>query len=199
MKIILASDNKGKIKEIKEIYSEYEVFSLKEMEEILNKQLIVTEEQDTFEGNALEKANCLYNLVKEYDEKSICIADDSGISIDGLNRFPGVHTARWMNADDHTKNLELLKKLDGNSNRNCHYTNSIAVVTKDFSDVCSYTLDGVISDKCKGDNGFGFDEIFMIDSGLNLAEISSEDKYKISPRTNSLRMTKKVIDKITKF
>lgn len=196
MKIILASDNKGKIKEIKELYKNYEVLSLKEMEEITGRRLEVFEEQDTFEKNALEKCNCLYDLVKDYDQNVICMADDSGISIDGLNGFPGVHTARWMAADDHTKNIELLKKMDGNINRGCHYTTAIAIVTKNLEKVCSYTLDGTMTTECIGDNGFGFDEIFMLSNNLTLAQIPTEEKYKISPRTKALEMTKKVLENI---
>ncbi len=195
-RIVLASDNKGKIREIKELYSNYEVLSLKEMEEVIGKRLEVFEEQDTFEKNAFEKCSCLYELVKEYDENIICIADDSGISIDGLNGFPGVHTARWMNADDHIKNLELIKKMEGNNNRGCHYTTAIALISKDINKVCSYTLDGIMTTECIGDNGFGFDEIFMLPNNLTLAQIPTEEKYKISPRTKALEMTKKVIDNL---
>lgn len=107
-KILVASSNKGKIKEIKEIFKDYEVLPLKEAEELLNKELIVTEEQNTYKDNALEKVRGLYEQV---GEDYICIADDSGISIDALDGFPGVHTARWLDADDHTKNLHLLDKV----------------------------------------------------------------------------------------
>lgn len=193
MTILLASNNKGKIREIKELYKDYEVLSLYEMEEKLGRKLEVTEEQDTFEKNAMEKCKCLYELVKEYDENIICIADDSGISIDGINGFPGVHTARWMDADDHIKNIELLKKMEGKTNRSCHYTTAIALVSKNIEQVCSYTLDGLLTTECIGDNGFGFDEIFMLDNGLTLAEIPTEEKLKISPRTKALEMTKNYI------
>ena len=196
MKIILASNNKGKIKEIKEMYKDFEVLAFEEMEKILGKKIVVTEEQDTFEDNALEKCNCLYSAIKDYDSNAICIADDSGISLDGLDGFPGVHTARWMDADDHTKNIELIKKLEGNLNRKCRYTNSIAIVSKDLEKVCTYALEGIVSHQCIGENGFGFDEIFMLDKGLTLAQISSEEKYKISPRTNSLKLTKEIIENI---
>lgn len=184
--IVVASSNKGKIKEIKEIFKEYDVLTLKEMEKKLNKKIVVNEDQDTFIDNALEKVRDLYNQV---GENYICIADDSGISIDYLNGFPGVFTARWMDADDHTKNLELIKKLDGvnKEERSCHYTTVIALKSKDYEETFLSTLDGVISDDTRGENGFGFDEIFELDNGLTLAEISMEDKLKISPRKKSLK------------
>ena len=184
--ILVASSNKGKIKEIKEIFKDYDVLSLKEMEDKLNKKIVVNEDQDTFIDNALEKVRDLYNQV---GENYICIADDSGISIDYLDGFPGVFTARWMDADDHTKNLELIKKLDGvnKEKRSCHYTTVIALKSKNYEETFLSILDGVISDSTRGKNGFSFDEIFELDNGLTLAEISMEDKLKISPRKKSLK------------
>ena len=93
--IVVASSNKGKIREIKEIFKDYEVLSIKDMEEKLNKKIIVNENKDTYKDNALEKVRDLYEQV---GEEYICIADDSGISIDILDGFPGVHTARWLDA-----------------------------------------------------------------------------------------------------
>ena len=106
--IVVASSNKGKISEIKEIFKDYDVLSIKDMENILGKKITVNENNDTYKDNALEKVRDLYEQI---GKKYICIADDSGISIDILNSFPGVHTARWLDADDHIKNLELLKKV----------------------------------------------------------------------------------------
>lgn len=190
--VVVASNNKGKIREIKEIFKDYDVLSIKDMEEKLGKEIIVTEEQDTFKGNALEKVNCLYN---ELGDKFICIADDSGISIDALNGFPGVHTARFMNADDHTKNLELLKKVEGVSKekRSCHYTTVIALKDKNHEATFEAILEGVISENARGEKGFGFDEIFELESGNTLAQISTEEKLKISPRKKALEMVNEYI------
>lgn len=186
-KIIVASSNKGKIREIKEIFTEYEVLPIKEASELFGKELIVNEEQETFKDNALEKVRGLYEQVgKDY----ICIADDSGISIDALDGFPGVHTARWMDADDHTKNIALLHKLEGveKDKRTCHYTTVIALKSADIEETFEYTLDGIVADNYRGENGFGFDEIFELPSGLTLAEISTEEKFEISPRKKALDM-----------
>ena len=190
--VVVASNNKGKIREIKEIFKDYEVLSIKDMEKKLGKEIIVTEEQDTFKGNALEKVNCLY---KELGDDFICIADDSGISIDVLNGFPGVHTARFIDADDHTKNLELLKKVDGvpKKNRCCHYTTVIALKDKNHEETFEAVLDGIISENTRGENGFGFDEIFELESGKTLAQITTEEKLKISPRRKALEMVNEYI------
>ncbi len=190
--VVVASNNKGKIREIKEIFKDYEVLSIIDMEKKLGKEIIVTEEQDTFKGNALEKVNCLY---KELGDDFICIADDSGISIDALNGFPGVHTARFIAADDHTKNLELLKKVDGvpKKNRGCHYTTVIALKDKNHEETFEAVLDGIISENTRGENGFGFDEIFESETGNTLAQITTEEKLKISPRKKALEMVNEYI------
>ena len=185
--IVLASNNKGKINEIKKIFKDYDVLSISDMEKILNKKLIVTENGETFRKNALEKATTLYNQI---GDKYLCIGDDSGISIDILNGFPGVYTARWLDKDDHTKNLELLKKLKDvlKDERTCHYTTVIALKGKDIAETFEYTLDGVISDIPRGQNGFGFDEIFELSNGLTLGELTLEEKLKVSPRKRTLDM-----------
>ena len=181
--IILASNNQGKIKEIKYIFKDYNVIAIKEAEQLLGKELIVKEDQETFKDNALEKVRTLYDQV---GDTYTCIADDSGLSIDSLDGFPGVHTARWMDADDHTKNLMLLEKVNTKEDRTCHYTTVIALKDSNEEKVFEYTLDGKIADNCRGDNGFGFDEIFEIENGKTLAEISTEEKISISPRTKAL-------------
>ena len=191
--IILASNNQGKIKEIKYIFKDYDVIALKEAEQLLGKELLVTEDQETFQDNALEKVRTLYDQV---GDAYTCIADDSGLSIDSLDGFPGVHTARWVDADDHTKNLMLLEKLEDKDDRTCHYTTVIALKDANEERVFEYTLDGQIADNCRGNNGFGFDEIFEIENGKTLAEISTEEKASISPRTKALeKIEQYLIDK----
>lgn len=185
--LVAASNNNGKIREIKEIFNDYDILSISEMEKKLGKKIIVTENQMTFSENAREKVNCLY---QEIGEDYICIGDDSGISIDALDGFPGVHTARWMNADDHIKNLELLKRLENISKnkRQCHYTTVIAIKGKEIDKTFEYTLDGIISLNVRGNNGFGFDEIFELPNGKTLAEITMKEKLELSPRRKALDM-----------
>lgn len=185
--LVVASNNNGKIKEIKEIFNDYDILSISEMEKKLGKKIIVTENQMSFSRNAREKVICLY---QEIGEEYICIGDDSGISIDALDGFPGVHTARWMNADDHIKNLELLKRLENipKNRRQCHYTTVIAIKGKEIDKTFEYTLDGIISLNVRGNNGFGFDEIFELPNGKTLAEITMKEKLELSPRRKALDM-----------
>lgn len=185
--LVAASNNNGKIKEIKEIFNDYDILSINEIEKELGKKIIVTENQMTFSENAREKVNCLY---QEIGDDYICIGDDSGISIDALDGFPSVHTARWMNADDHMKNLELLKRLENvpKNKRQCHYTTVIAIKGKEIDKTFEYTLDGIISLNVRGNNGFGFDEIFELPNGKTLAEITMKEKLELSPRRKALDM-----------
>lgn len=185
--LVAASNNNGKIKEIKEIFTDYDILSISEMEKKLGKKIIVTENQMTFSENAREKVNCLY---QEIGDDYTCIGDDSGISIDALDGFPGVHTARWVNADDHMKNLELLKRLENvpKNKRQCHYTTVIAIKGKEIDKIFEYTLDGIISLNVRGNNGFGFDEIFELPNGKTLAEITMKEKLELSPRRKALDM-----------
>lgn len=185
--LVAASNNNGKIKEIKEIFTDYDILSISEMEKKLGKKIIVIENQMTFSENTKEKVNCLY---QEIGDDYICIGDDSGISIDALDGFPGVHTARWMNADDHMKNLELLKRLENvpKNRRQCHYTTVIAIKGKEIDKIFEYTLDGIISLNVRGNNGFGFDEIFELPNGKTLAEITMKEKLELSPRRKALDM-----------
>lgn len=188
--ILVASNNKGKIKEIKDIFSNFNIITLKEMETKLNKKLEVNEDADSFKGNALQKVT---ELAKQLDENIIVMGDDSGISIDALNGFPGIHTQRWMDADDHTKNLALLEKLKDvpEDLRTCHYTTAIAIADKNISNVVEYSLEGKVTREPIGTNGFGFDEIFKLDNSKTLAELTSEEKYAISPRKRALEEIKK--------
>ena len=192
--IVVASSNKGKIREIKEIFKDYDVLSIKDMEDILGKKIVVNENKDTFKENALEKVRDLYEQV---GKKYICIADDSGISIDVLNGFPGVHTARWLDADDHFKNLELLKKVGkaAKEKRKCHYTTVIALKSKNVEETFECVLSGIVGNNARGENGFGFDEIFELPNGKTLAEISTLEKLKLSPRKEALDMLNKYLKK----
>lgn len=142
-RIILASSNPGKIKEIQAICKDFDVISLKEAEKMLNKGIKVNEEQETFSDNALEKVRGLYEQV---GSDFICIADDSGLAIDCLDGFPGVHTARWLDADDHTKNLALIEKVTAKMPdvRSCHYTIAIAIKSPVVERVFEATLDGAV-------------------------------------------------------
>ncbi len=183
-KLIVVSGNKGKIKEVQEILEQYEIVSIKD----LGVEIEVEEDQDTFEKNAIKKAE---TIAKKLGGKW-CLADDSGIEIEYLNGFPGVETKRWHNGTDRERNLAILEKLKGvpKRNRKMKFVSAIAISNGDntVSEVAS--IDGFVAESCRGDNGFGFDEIFELADGRTLAELSSEEKNKISSRKIALEKIK---------
>ena len=185
MKLIIASNNKDKIKEIKEILSSQfdEILSIKESG--INHETI--EDGNTFMENAIKKA-------KEICEISGCasLADDSGICVDALNGEPGIYSARYSgeHGNDEMNNQLILKNLEGKTDRNAHYTCAMALF---FPDGKSITAEGYWHGKVayepKGTNGFGYDPLFIPD-GFNCtsAELSPEEKNNISHRRNALNL-----------
>lgn len=190
--IILATNNKGKIKELEEILKEYKLLSLKEA----GINIEVEEDRDSFEGNALKKAREICKVANK-----ICIADDSGLCIDILDGFPGVYTARFLgeNATQEERNTYLLEKLEDKKKdeRTAKVVTCIALV-KPNGEEKTYIgeLNGYIAENKRGDNGFGFDEIFELDNGKTLAELDSEDKNKISSRRIALNKLREDIENI---
>ena len=182
-KIIVATNNNGKITEIKSIFSDFKIYSLND----LKLDIDVEEDSDTFEGNALKKAK---TIAKELH--SLCIADDSGIVIDILNGFPGVKTKRWMNGSDRDRNLAILEKMKNipKENRTVHFVTAIALADDNLSVVQTHTIHGYISKEIRGKNGFGFDEIFELEDGRTLAELSPEEKNFMSSRKIALEIFK---------
>ena len=174
--IIIASGNKGKIKEAQEILKEFKVISIKE----LGIDIEVEEDKETFEGNAIKKAE---TIAKELNGK-MCIADDSGIEIEYLDGFPGVRTKRWHQGSDRERNLAILEKMQGveKSNRKIDFVTAIALSDGNKTICKKGIISGYVSESIRGDNGFGFDEIFELENGKTLAELSNEEKNEISAR-----------------
>lgn len=185
-KIVVATSNEGKLKEIGEILSDYQILSIKDFD--LN--IDILEDAETFEGNALKKATELSKILK-----IACIADDSGICIKALNGFPGIYTARWMSGTAKEHNIKILEKMQNipKSERQCSFVTAIALVdtTKSISIVKVHTLNGSISTEIRGENGFGFDQIFELENGKTLGELSSEEKNVLSPRRFALEEIRK--------
>jgi len=188
--IILATNNKGKILELKEILKNRKVMSLNEAEVTVE----VEEDKDTFEGNALKKATEISKITQK-----TCIADDSGLCIEILEGFPGVKTARFLGetATQEERNNYILEKMQGveKAKRKAKVITCIAIVEKS-GESSTYTgvLEGYISTEKRGNNGFGFDEIFELEDGRTLAELDIKEKNKISSRNKALNMLKKEID-----
>ena len=182
--IVIASGNKGKIKEAQKILDGFNIVSMNEV----GIDVDVEEDQDTFEGNARKKAE---EIAKTLDGK-MCIADDSGIEVEILDGFPGVYTKRWHSGTDRERNLALIEKLKGipREKRKIKFTTAIAV-SDGKNTICELgIINGYVAEDIRGNNGFGFDEIFELEDGRTLAELSNEEKNKISARKIALEKIK---------
>lgn len=183
--IVIASNNSGKIKEVQEILKDYKIVSMKE----IGVEIEVDEDKDTFEKNAIKKAETISN---ELNGKK-CLADDSGIEIEYLDGFPGVHTKRWHKGTDRERNLAILEKLKDvpKEKRKIKFTTAIALSDGNNTISALGIIDGYVAENVRGENGFGFDEIFELDDGRTLAELSEKEKNEISARRVALETLKK--------
>lgn len=188
--IIIASGNKGKIKEAQEILSEYKIIPIKE----IGVDIDVEEDKETFEENAIKKAL----EISKYLNGRKCISDDSGIEIEYLNGFPGVFTKRWHSGSDRDRNLEIISKLKDvpKEKRKVKWISAIALAEGENIITAVAYIEGYIAENVRGDNGFGFDEIFELENGKTLAELSSEEKNKISARKMALELLKEKLNKM---
>ena len=183
MKIIAATSNVGKVREIKKIFSDdkLEILSMGE----IGIDIEIEENGMTFEENALIKARTISKMTNE-----IALADDSGLCVDAMDGAPGIYSARYAGEDatDAQRIEKLLCELSGEENRNAKFVSVIAVV---FPDGTELTADGEvlgrISDKVYGEGGFGYDPVFMSDElGKTFGEATADEKNKISHRARAL-------------
>ena len=191
-KIILASNNNGKIKEFREIFKDMDI-ELVPMKEA-GIDVDIEENGETFEENSLIKARTVCKL-----SGCITIADDSGLEIDYLGGQPGVYSARFMGHDTSydIKNKAIIDKLKGVSgkDRSARFVAVIAVVFPDGRELVTRgTMEGIIWQEPLGENGFGYDPIlFLPEYNKSSAELTPEEKNKISHRGKALEKMKTVL------
>ena len=191
-RIIFATGNEGKMREIREILADTgaEIVSMKEA----GIRIDIVEDGKTFEENALIKARAI-----AAHTDAIVLADDSGLEIDALNKEPGVYSARYMGEDTSydIKNQNLIDRLDGvpKEKRTARFVCAIAAVLPDGKElVTRQTMEGYIGWEPEGTNGFGYDPIFYLDEfGCSSATISPEQKNAISHRGKALRAMKELL------
>ena len=194
-RIIFATGNKDKLREIREILADLdiEVISMREA----GIQADIVEDGTTFEENAIIKAKAIHELTEE-----AVMADDSGLEVDYLNKEPGVYSARYMGEDTsyHIKNMSLVERLEGvpDEQRTARFVCVIALVTGDGQVITTRgNYEGIIGYEEKGENGFGYDPIFYVpEYGCYSAELSREQKNAISHRGKALRLMKEEIEKM---
>lgn len=188
-RILFATGNAGKMKEIRMILSDLPLPVVSMKEAGVTAQ--IEENGSTFEENAVIKARAVMELTGE-----IALADDSGLEIDYLDGAPGIYSARFMGEDTSydIKNTALIEKLEGvpEEQRTARFVCVIACALPDGRILTSRgAMEGVIAHEIRGENGFGYDPIFYLpEYGLTSAEISPEQKNELSHRGKALRAMK---------
>lgn len=186
-KLVFATGNMGKMREIREIMegSGFEILSMKEAG--VNPDII--ENGLSFEENAMIKARAVHELLPD----SIVLADDSGLEVDALGGEPGIYSARYLgeNTPYSVKNKEIIKRLEGvpDEYRTARFVCAIAAVFPDGTEKCvRETVEGRIGYEERGEHGFGYDPIFYVpELGCTTGEIPELEKNKISHRGKALR------------
>lgn len=193
-KIVFATGNAGKMKEIRMILkdTEYEILSMKEA----GVSIEIDENGATYEENALIKARA----VAEYTD-AIVLADDSGLEVDYLNGEPGVFSARYLGEDTpySVKNANLINRLEGvpEEKRTARFVCAIAAVFPDGRELTvRAAIEGRIGWEERGSGGFGYDPIFYVpEFGKTTAELTGEEKNRVSHRGKALQLMKEELIK----
>lgn len=196
-RIIFATANEGKMREVREILSDlnYEIVSMKEA----GIKLHIEENGTSFEENAVIKAKAIMELTKE-----IVLADDSGLEVDYLNKEPGIYSARFLGEDTsyQIKNQYILDKLlkVPQEQRTARFVCAIACATADGIIVTKRaTIEGRIAQETAGENGFGYDPIFYVpEYQCTTAELTMEQKNQISHRAKALIKIKPFLKELEK-
>ncbi len=193
-RILFATGNQGKMKEVREILADLgvEVISMREA----GVSAEIVEDGETFEENAVIKARTIMELTGE-----VTLADDSGLEIDALGGEPGVYSARYMGEDTsyHIKNNDLIRRLSQvpRQQRTARFVCSIAAAFPDGEIITTDgVIEGLIGYEEAGENGFGYDPIFVVPQlGCTTAQLSDEQKNEISHRGKALRKMKEELRK----
>ncbi len=198
MKIVLASANKGKISEFQKLMPNDEVIAFSE---ILG-EIDIVEDKDSFKGNAIKKAQTIYDeLLKNNYKDVVVISDDSGISVPALNNEPGIYSARYSgaNATDKSNNAKLITNLNALNLQKtpAFYTACIAIIYKNEVYTVHGWMHGNVINQEIGENGFGYDPLF-IPNGFDktLGKLPHEIKKEFSHRSKALKLAIKVLDVI---
>jgi len=192
LKLVLATSNKGKVREIQAMCKDFEVIPYSELIE----EFEIVEDAHTFKDNALLKARAVFKALN--DEDVIVLADDSGISVEALDGAPGIYSARYGGEDATDKdNLHTLMdniKATGVESSPAFYTAAMAIVTKNSERTVHGWMYGTALTEKKGEGGFGYDPMFIpLGYDKTLGELDDETKKKLSHRSKALSLARKVL------
>ena len=179
--VVFATNNPHKLREIREIMPDHvTILSLAD----IHCEGDIPETADTLEGNALIKAHYVYDRYG-FD----CFADDTGLEVEALNGGPGVHTARYAGeSQDPDANMKkMIAEMQENTNRHARFRTVIALIEKGVEHLFTGIVDGEIATEPRGEQGFGYDPIFIPEqTGLTFAQMGEEGKNQISHRARAV-------------
>jgi XTP/dITP diphosphohydrolase len=192
MEVVVASGNKGKIREIRDALKGFDlrIYALSDFQDVPE----VEEDGNSFTENALKKARFYSKLFGK-----LTIADDSGLEVDSLKGMPGIYSARYAGerASGRENNQKLLREIQGVpiSQRGARFKCIIAMTSPDGREaIAEGSCKGRIGFKEKGRKGFGYDPLFILPKyGKTMAELTLEEKNRVSHRGKALRKLKKII------
>lgn len=191
MNIIIASNNQGKIREFKKMLEPMGYTVLSQSEAGIN--IEVEETGTTFKENATLKAEAIYNL-----KHTAVLADDSGIEVEFLNMEPGIYSARYMGLDsDEARRNCILEKMQGveENKRKARFVCCICYIDENGNKKYAEGYwNGKIAEEARGENGFGYDPIFIPDGeNITSAEMLPDDKNQKSHRALALKKLKEIL------
>ncbi len=183
-KIVIASNNKHKIKEFKEMLSNYDILSLNDIGFTRD----IVEDGNTFEENALIKAREVYNYLKGQNLDYIVISDDSGLCCDALDGAPGIYSARYASEHNDKANRDkLIKDLEGKDKSAYFNCTIVLYYPNDEYKVFVGKTYGKIIEEEKGKTDFGYDPIFYSDDlNKTFGEATEEEKNGVSHRGRAI-------------
>jgi XTP/dITP diphosphohydrolase len=194
MKIILASSNKGKIREIK-AYCDAEVVAYSDVVEPFE----IIEDGESFKENALIKARAIYEKIKDKEKDFVILSDDSGISVPALDNAPGIYSARYAgegasDKDNLYKLIDTLQKANIDKTP-AYYTAAMAIITdKGEAFTVHGWMYGDVIAKARGDKGFGYDPMFIpLGYTSTLGELEAEVKKELSHRAKALKLAQHIL------
>lgn len=192
---ILATSNKNKVKEVQEILKDFDIPVVTMKEAGIETDIV--EDGTTFEENALIKARAVWKI-----SGGMVLSDDSGLEVDALSKEPGIHSSRYLGEDTpyHVKNQNIIERLEGvtGDDRSARFVCAVAAVFPDGTEkTVRGVMEGFIGFEEKGENGFGYDPIFILPKyGKTTAELPPEVKNAESHRGQALRMMRDIIEEM---
>ncbi len=201
MRIVFATGNAGKLKEIKKILGSLGIDIISMADAGITDDIV--EDGTSFAENSMIKARAVAASLKKVNpsDESIVLADDSGLEIDYLNGEPGIYSARYMGKDTpySEKNAAIIERLNGvpDEKRTARFVCAISAVLPDGKELSTLgNMEGIIGYEIAGSNGFGYDPIFFLPQyGKTSAEISEDEKNAISHRGKALRAMEELLRK----